>query len=480
MLQQRSNILHTNTTGHLTIVSTLIFFGAGLLCGWKISSDENGISSDRYTVVSRLRLADYRDTNRHHNWVAEQVAVAAIPDEDQRHQAALRLAERVFRRDPADVPRFARWMRQLFPEESARHSSEWTLIRPQRRSKDPDALDAIVAPFAFAVMVADPETVQENGKTPFYLADQAGAADPKQFLALLDGVMSDDCRAGVFANYPSEAHANAELRDRLLQEVANGKGCRSALESSGFRLVAEHLKPAEASALLASAASTMEDGLADIKSSNVMHLTMQALRDGPESVLRCLPAGGSGRHWMLKACAASAVSPDAIPGLTAVERAAYLSEHLASSTTMTATDVKAAVDAIESLPGPDAMAAARQLVQSIVSDRGDPTAALGAAAGFQNPLARSAFMETLVRQWAEADVVGASEALSRLPRGSMPDAAIAALVGEIHSDPVAAVVWAERMSSRASGLELARKVLADSPSSQHDVVSRTIGKLWPE
>jgi hypothetical protein len=62
----------------------------------------------------------------------------------------------------------------------------------------------------------------------------------------------------------------------------------------------------------------------------------------------------------------------------------------------------------------------------------------------------------------------------------MPDAAIAALVGEIHSDPVAAVVWAERMSSRASGLELARKVLADSPSSQHDVVSRTIGKLWPE
>ena len=479
MLHARSSPLHADRN-RPTRAFPLILFSVAFAGGWFIRiatspSDARAISS-----AANPPSSSGTDIPSSSLWKAEQAAVSAITDERLRHMAALRLAEKVFRHDPSDIPRFATWMRQLFPEESARHSSDWTLIRPERRYKDPEALDAIVAPLAFAAMVKDSENFLENGKTPYYLAGLAGSADPPQFLSILNSDMSDACRAGVFANFPPEAHEHPELRDRLIQEVAGGQASLAAIPSLIFLLSAGDLSPSDASRALTAAASSNPDGLSKVASNALMHLAKRALAHDPQAVLQCLPDTGSGRDWILKACAGSAVAPDLIPGLTAHERAAYLSERLAHAGNPTVADVSVAINAIETLPGPDAQGATKRLVESMLSHQANPTAALEAATAFQNPSTKSAFMNHLVSSWVKVDVVGASDSLSKLPLGSLPDAAIATLVDEIHGDPMAAIVWAERMSSRPSGLAVARKVLANTPSQQRDAVAEAIAQLWPE
>jgi hypothetical protein len=479
MLQQRSSPPHAERN-RLPKAYPLILFTVAFIGGWLIRiatspSDARAISS-----AAHPPSASGSDNVSSSRWKAEQAAVAAITDESLRHMAALRLAEKVFRHDPNDIPRFATWMRQLFPEESARHSSDWTLIRPERRYKDPEALDAIVAPLAFAAMVKDSENFLENGKTPYYLAGQAGSADPQQFLSLLNSDISDVCRAGIFANFPPDAHEYPELRDRLIQEAAGGQASLAAIPSLIFLLSAGDLSPSDASHTLTAAASSNPDGLSKVASNALMHLAKRALAHDPQAVLQCLPNTGSGRDWILKACAGSAVAPDLIPGLTAHERASYLSEHLANASNPTVSDVSVAINAIEALPGPDAQSATERLVESMLSHQANPTAALEAASAFPDPSTKSAFMHHLVRSWVKVDVVGASESLSKLPRGSLPDAAIATLVDEIHGDPLAAIVWAERMSSRPSGLAVARKVLANTPPQQRDAVAEAIAQRWPE
>ena len=455
MLHARSSPLHADRN-RPTRAFPLILFTVAFAGGWFIRiatspSDARAISS-----AANPPSSSGTDIPSSSLWKAEQAAVSAITDERLRHMAALRLAEKVFRHDPSDIPRFATWMRQLFPEESARHSSDWTLIRPERRYKDPEALDAIVAPLAFAAMVKDSENFLENGKTPYYLAGLAGSADPPQFLSILNSDMSDACRAGVFANFPPEAHEHPELRDRLIQEVAGGQASLAAIPSLIFLLSAGDLSPSDASRALTAAASSNPDGLSKVASNALMHLAKRALAHDPQAVLQCLPDTGSGRDWILKACAGSAVAPDLVA------------------------DVSVAINAIETLPGPDAQGATKRLVESMLSHQANPTAALEAATAFQNPSTKSAFMNHLVSSWVKVDVVGASDSLSKLPLGSLPDAAIATLVDEIHGDPMAAIVWAERMSSRPSGLAVARKVLANTPSQQRDAVAEAIAQLWPE
>jgi hypothetical protein len=329
-------------------------------------------------------------------------------------------------------------------------------------------------------MVKDSENFLENGKTPYYLAGQAGSADPPQFLSFLNSDISDVCRAGIFANFPPDAHEHPELRDTLIQEVAGGQASLAAIPSLIFLLSAGDLSPSDASHTLTAAASSNPDGLSKVASNALMHLAKRALAHDPQAVLQCLPNTGSGRDWILKACAGSAVAPDLIPGLTAHERASYLSERLAHASNPTVSDVSVSINAIEALPGPDAQSATERLVESMLSHQANPTAALEAASAFQDPSTKSAFMHHLVRSWVKVDVVGASESLSKLPRGSLPDAAIATLVDEIHGDPLAAIVWAERMNSRPSGLAVARKVLANTPPQQRDAVAEAIAQRWPE
>jgi hypothetical protein len=417
----------------------------------------------------------------------EVVALEAMKEEDQQI-AALRSAERLFRRNPADALRFAQWMRRKWPEMDRIHTSDWTLLSPTIHTTDDKRLYGLYGFHGLEQLLRDPQSMLEgkNKQLPWNFINMAARQNPEAFLAMIGPHLSGPMAKDLFAYWPSSVLRgdpaipfDGPLKECLLTEIASGPQGAAAADSMGLLMGMRDLNQQEMVSVMKSILAR-QDIMAGAGSQSMESLAWRVARSNPEQIVSLLEGSGKYRERILAGLVRADVEFSRIKAaLLPEEQAHYLIERLGNNPRRSQEDVDVAVVAAFAATGETAAKESKALVETLTAGAFNP--AMGLQSALQQPTgaARDAFISALVAKWAAVDVVGASAALAALPAGTVPDSAVAGIMTEIRSDPQAVITWAGRMNDRDEGRKAALKAVEDAPVSLQKQLGEQVARLWP-
>lgn len=454
--------------------ANLLVYGSAFTVGFVLACGSASVSELVEKVLARKRIHAGTES---HAGTTEAVStpsstmrrhlqeLVSEPDIKKRAESIRPLVERAFRRSPAEALKLAGEIQAAWPEPGLKAcSSLWQILHAISRAGD-GGLGALTASAEWSDCaqrgkLPDSANQPESQAAPM---NSSGAfeTNPKRWLSDMLALKN---AAGLSAlqviSFMDEAHRAfaSAITDADMLAVAKGPydDERMALVSLSY-----YLEPAKITNYLR-AISTAE--VTGVNSTLIKASSRRLAAAAPGEALQVMRTPGlnaDARRALLEALADSAPSgyspsQEDFADLTPKERALLSCAALrgnGATGEQAESLATAALSACAAL-GSEGTAVAKQVQHYFLEIQNQPEAALRAGVAMQPGEARDGYLSEMVARWAAVDVVGASASLAAAPQGTVPDAAIASLISEIHGDPDATFAWALRIQDTARRSEL--------------------------